>query len=253
MSCDHARDLIGAYLDGELSGADRQAVSLQLQRCPACADYAGDLRRMSRQLGTLARLPAPAGLADRIRTELAAAATSEPVSARRIALAWPASFARMAAMLLVACALSSALTYAALTSRASETRLETEIVAAHIRSLLQDSPIQVTSSDTHTVKPWFAGRIDFAPEVRDLTAEGFPLVGGRIDYVGERRVGAIVYKRHLHTINVFMWPAPDAAPTAPARHIAKGYNALTWSKNGITYWAVSDLNLAELRQLQMLL
>ncbi len=131
--------------------------------------------------------------------------------------------------------------------------MQQEIITAHIRSLLQDGPIQVASSDSHTVKPWFAGRVDFAPEVKDLTAEGFPLMGGRLDYVHGRRVGGLVYKRRLHTINVFMWRAPggdDAAPSATTRN---GYNFLTWTKAGVIYWAVSDLDGAELKRLQELL
>ena len=104
-----------------------------------------------------------------------------------------------------------------------------------------------------TVKPWFTGRVDFAPEVKDLTAEGFPLLGGRLDYVGERRVGALVYRRNGHVVTVFMWPVGTTARAAPQSLVQKGYNLLTWSKDGVAFWAVSDLNAGELRQLQSLL
>jgi hypothetical protein len=103
----------------------------------------------------------------------------------------------------------------------------------------------VASSDAHNVKPWFAGRVDFAPDVKDLTVEGFPLLGGRLDYVGERRVGALVYQRRLHIVNVFMWPAPSLDDVAPKLTTKNGYNLLAWSKSGITYWAISDLDALE--------
>jgi anti-sigma factor RsiW len=132
--------------------------------------------------------------------------------------------------------------------------VEREILTAHRRSLVQDKPIQIASSDGHTVKPWFNGRIDFAPPVRDLTFAGFLLVGGRVDIIGENRVAAIVYKRREHVINVFMWPSSNAPVAQTAAHIAiKGYNAVTWSAPGLTYWAVSDLNFNELNNLQKLL
>src|SRR6185437_9388854 len=127
------------------------------------------------------------------------------------------------------------------------------ILTAHVRSLLQDSPIQVASSDAHTVKPWFTGRVDFAPEVKDLTAEGFPLLGARLDYVHGRRVGALVYRRRLHTVNVFMWGAPGTEDTAPTLATKNGYNLLVWSKGGVTYWAVSDVDARELQRLYSLL
>ena len=131
--------------------------------------------------------------------------------------------------------------------------VEREIVSAHVRSLLQETPIQVASSDAHTVKPWFNGRVDFAPDVKDLTAEGFPLIGGRLDYIGERRVSAIVYRRRQHVVNVFMWPAGQSTSPAPRPVVQRGYNLQSWSRSGVTYWAISDLNAGELSQLQSLL
>jgi anti-sigma factor RsiW len=115
---------------------------------------------------------------------------------------------------------------------------------------------QVASSDRHTVKPWFAGRLDFSPAVKDLAAEGFELTGGRLDIVGDRRIAALVYKRRQHIINVFMWPASAGLgleSTGAMRASLRGYNVLTWTSDGLTYWAVSDLNAAELGELQKLL
>ncbi len=122
-----------------------------------------------------------------------------------------------------------------------------------MRSLLQESPIQVASGDPHSVKPWFNGRIEYAPEVKDPSAEGFPLAGARLDYIGGKRVATLVYKRRLHVVNVFVWPAPSADDTAPRLIPINGYNLLAWNHGGLTYWAVSDLNGAELQQLKALL
>jgi anti-sigma factor RsiW len=131
--------------------------------------------------------------------------------------------------------------------------LEHDVLSAHVRALLQESPVQVAASDQHAVKPWFAGRVDFAPEVKDLTGEGFPLVGGRLDYIGGRRVGALVYKRRLHTIDVFMWPEKGGDEASPRLVTLQGYNVLTWHRKDLTFWAISDLNAGELRELQSLL
>ena len=153
-----------------------------------------------------------------------------------------------------ACSSSARLTAAAtalLMSRGTDTALmEREVAAAHVRSLLQDSPMQIASSDVHAIKPWFAGRLDFAPAVKDLTAEGFPLAGARLDYVGERRVAALVYRRRLHVVNVFLWPSADGTEEPPRELIHRGYNIVAWSRGGITYWAISDLNMGEMRELQ---
>jgi anti-sigma factor RsiW len=121
-----------------------------------------------------------------------------------------------------------------------------EVLDSHIRSLMGDHLFDVHSSDQHTVKPWFAGRLDFSPAVIDLAAAGFPLVGGRLEYLDGRPVAALVYKRRQHTINVFTWPSPRQEESSQHFHI-RGFNAIRWVHRNMTYWAVSDLNDKELQ------
>ena len=127
-----------------------------------------------------------------------------------------------------------------------------QVIANHVRSLLASQLVDVVSSDQHTVKPWFNGKIDFAPQVRDLSANGFPLVGGRLDYLDGKTVAALVYQRNKHAINLFITPAPANRSTSPTVTTRRGYNVVTWTNNGMKYWAVSDLNQAELRQFTQL-
>jgi len=249
MRCERARELIGAHVDGELTGSDAAAVATHIESCRACHEQMSDIAQIGGALRALGREPAPPELLGRVRAGLAAIA--EPQDARRLRL--PSGIMRQAAALAAACLLSALPTWWVVDAGGRSARLEQELVAAHVRSLLQDSPIQVASSDTHTVKPWFAGRVDFSPEVKDLTAEGFPLLGGRLDYVRERRVGVLVYRRRLHIINVFMWPSASSEASAPSLTSKNGYHLLAFSKGGITYWAVSDVDPAELRRLASLL
>ena len=253
MRCDQARELIGAYVDGELSGEDRAAVAGHVETCGGCRLLVGEIKRTSKAIAQLGRELPSAALATRIRSRLAGAADDQQGGKRLIRWHIPSRMWQQAAALAACCALSVLLTWWVMTSTEQADRLQQEILAAHIRSLQQDSPIQVASSDSHTVKPWFAGRVDFAPEVKDLTAEGFPLLGGRLDYVHQRRVGALVYRRRLHTVNVFMWRARESEDVAPKAATKNGYNLLVWSRGGVTYWAVSDLDAAELQHLQGLL
>ena len=263
MQCDKARDLIGACIDRELAPDDRRAVLAHQETCADCAAEAADIARIGDALRAAGREPASRALTARVRSALAAVDASEgraltQVTRQTAPTPAPAHWTRRHAPLLRAAALVAACMITALTTwvlaqGSARDRLSGhDVLAAHVRSLLQDSPIQVASSDQHTVKPWFAGRLDFSPNVKDLAAEGFPLVGGRLDYVGGRRVGAVVYRRRIHTINVFMWPSDGPQTVAARQSTEQGYNVVTWSTGGVTYAAVSDLNLGELQQLQSL-
>jgi anti-sigma factor RsiW len=250
MRCSDATELVSALIDGEVDGERERTLAAHVASCPACTARADDYRRIGRQLAA-GYQPAPARLADKIRARLAAEATAA-VTRNASHPEWR-RWARQAAVVLVASGLSALVSWHLTQSSAQNAGLEREVVTAHVRSLLQESTTQIASSDRHAVKPWFIGRLDFAPAVKDLVAEGYPLVGGRLDLIGDRRTAAVVYKRRQHVVNVFMWPSAGSDSTGPRLAALKGYNALTWTAGSITYWAVSDLNVAELRELQKLL
>ena len=260
MQCERARELLSPHLDGELSAEEHRVVASHLGGCRACSAQVTDFQRIGQTLAEAGREPAPKALSARVRASLAREAHAEPVRMSLVAkperagsLSMLRRLTRQAAIIAAACVLSALAVWWTMSNLGQQQRLEQDVLAAHVRSLLQDSPIQVASTDAHTVKPWFAGRIDFSPEVKDLATEGFSLLGGRLDYVGGRRVGAVVYKRRLHIINVFMWPSANPGDTAPRLLTRNGYNLLAWSRGGVDYWAASDLNGGDLAQLQALL
>ncbi len=264
MRCDHARDRIGPLLDGELANDERRALIAHAASCPDCARYRDELTSLRGQLAPV-REGAPKMLLDRVRAGLAVEAAAQdaaPVPAH-VGEAWWAGIAgrlsqgfqpylRQAAVVLAACIVCIAGTWWWVHGADTHNALARDVLAAHMRALLQDNAVQIASLDTHTVKPWFAGRLEFSPVVKDLSAEGFALAGGRLDYVGGRRVAALVYQRRLHRVSVFIWPAGgDPAPPSATR--LDGYNLVSWQRTGMTFWAVSDLNEGELRELQALL
>lgn len=256
MSCDKFRALLGPFRDGELSGVERRVVADHVRTCVACSGILDAETSLGADLAKGGAFTLPVGLEARVLAALdgedARVRVETGMRPRQARFAIASPWAQAAAVAF-ACLLSAGGGWQAAHLNTGASSLAHDVLQAHVRALLQDNPVQVASSDSHTVRPWFAGKIEVAPNVRDLTAEGFPLVGGRLDYVGDTRVGVIVYKRHAHWVNVYMWPslgAPDSSPVASER---RGYNLVSWTRGGITHWAVSDLNLTELRQLQALI
>ena len=248
MQCDEAQQLISAGIDGEISDASAEKLREHTEGCVSCTGVQADFRRISQQLKSAGREVLPSRLEPRVRQAIARAARESyvPALTRK---PWLRQLAAMAAV----CLIAVFGTWTFTRQYDGQMRTEHDVLAAHMRALLQDSPIQVASSDTHTVKPWFNGRVEFSPDVKDFAAEGFPLVGGRLDYIGGKRVAVLVYRHRLHVIDVFVWPAATPEDVAPRLTSTDGYNLLTWSHGGLTYWAASDLNGTELQQFKALL
>ncbi|HLW78215.1 MAG TPA: anti-sigma factor, partial [Terriglobia bacterium] len=268
------RGLIHAYLDRELDLVRALEIEQHLDVCPACAQ--GYQNQQSLRSLVRERAPyfkSPAGLESRIRSRLSAAATQsgavtgEPIESAQATkrfrpfgretvspTRWWA-WAGMAAALAIATIVVSVIVTRRSRPRGNDLLAE-EVVSSHIRSLMANHLTDVGSSDQHTVKPWFAGKLDFSPPVVDLAPAGFPLIGGRLDYLGGRPVAALVYGRRKHLINVFIWPpgfpGGDSGPPAEAP-AHQGYNVWHWTKAGMTYWAVSDVSTKDLGELAQLL
>jgi len=245
MTCDQpASRLLEAYLDGELDLVRSLEMERHLSQCETCS-AALSRHRVLRSVLADASLynEAPRGLESRVRAELRKA-SKDSKSAALGGWRWRA----VAASLPIMATLAWALVAIPRTPPGDEI-VKQEVVSAHVRSLMAEHLTDVASSDRHTVKPWFNGKLDFSPEVKDLAPDGYPLVGGRLDYIGGRGVVALVYRRGNHPINVFIWPEPDARGGGDGESSIRGYNVIAWRQSGMRYWAVSDLNLSELRDL----
>lgn len=239
MECDNLL-LVQAEFDGELDAADALSAARHRQSCAACRDAYAQLEATRALLRESApRHQAPESLRQAIRTGLGvtakpAAKTTTP-RARRPWWQDGASFGLGAAV---------AAAIALLIVTPAQQGMLDDIVASHIRALQPGHLEDVISTDQHTVKPWFDGRIDFAPPVKELASEHFPLLGGRLDYLDNRPVAALVYGSDKHIIDLYVWPGGgDPSPTTAALN---GYNTVRWNANGMTFWAVSDLEAAKL-------
>jgi len=246
VSCETLSDKLTGYLDRELDEQAAGEVEAHLRQCVTCSAQLEGARRV--RAAVQAHLPplrAPERLRDNVRAMLRTQASrAQP---RRT---WLPTWAATAAALVLGVAGGWQLaTWRG--PRGDGSDLATEVVAGHVRSLEGAHLTDIASSEHHTVKPWFAGKLDFSPPVPDFTPEGFPLIGGRLDYLGERPVAALVYGRRQHFINLFVWPSRDsnALPAAASR---RGYHLVHGSAGGMTYWAISDLNESELSQFAQL-
>ena len=248
MSCQQTPELMHAYLDGELDLVKSIEMEKHLASCQTCAQSYQGMRSLQAAVRNDAlRFQPPPDLEKRLR----ATVRREDKTENKPALyrwRWLIAGTLCGAVLVVA------LSLAGMFSRPSpEDLLAQEVVSSHVRSLMANHLTDVPSSDQHTVKPWFDGKLDFSPTVKDLSQQGFPLTGGRLDYVGNRPVAALVYLRRQHPINLFVWPATQAPAMSDKVLERQGYNLVRWTDGGMTYWAVSDLNLAELQQFAQLL
>jgi anti-sigma factor RsiW len=247
VNCDDAISLVHGYVDGELDLTNALALERHLSQCAACARRYENVRSLSSVLKNGAPyFEASPALQRRVRRALRQSSESRGLGGLmpRFSWGWVAAAASAAILMVV---LAGGL-LPRFTAGTFDTRISQEVIASHVRSLMADHLTDVLSSDQHAVKPWFAGKLDFSPPVKDLAAEGFPLVGGRLDYIERRPVAALVYRRRKHTINLFVWPE-EGAPSPPrAENAPHGYNLINWNENGMTYWAVSDLDATELAE-----
>ena len=228
------RLLVHAYVDGELDPANARALATRIEQDPGLAAERDRIEALQRALRTQFPLAAPpAGLRERI----------ERAAGLRRAPPRP-TWAALAASVAVALMLGGGSTFFALAPRGDA--MADALVADHIRALMAPQPADVASSDRHTVKPWFNGRIPESPRVVDLAKQEFPLVGGRIDVIGRQPMPVLVYGHRKHVISLTAVPAPGKPDATPAARTIEGYHLLAWTDGGTTYWAVSDLAAADL-------
>ena len=243
MTCTDIQAAIHGYLDGELDAVRNLEVEQHLQHCAVCSQtYKADQTLQGAIKTGSQYYRAPAHLRKRIQSSIRQGDKSERV-VPAMPWRWLAAAASVAVVVVLAWAL--------VPSRYgldAEQLVAQEVVSSHVRSLMVDHVADVMSSDQHTVKPWFTGKLDFSPPVKNLTNEGFPLVGGRLDYLENRAVAALVYQRRNHVINLFIWPSSQDTHVKTKALARQGYHLVHWSKAGMTYWVISDLNDTELQE-----
>jgi anti-sigma factor RsiW len=254
VSCKLTQRFVPGYVDGELDLSRTIEMETHLQVCAECAQELERLQalRAALQRGSLA-YAAPEGLRERIQSSLR---TSAPTEVRERSGGWPGlQLFRWAGAfaVLALCAVTAWQLLPGLRGRTSDQQLAAEVLTSHVRSLEASHLMDVPSTDQHTVKPWFDGKLDFSPPVEDLASDDFPLVGGRLDYLEGRQVAALVYQRRKHFINVFVWPSAAGSSSTQTLEPRQGYNMMRWSRGGFQFWAVSDVNAQDLSDFVRLL
>ncbi|HWD60167.1 MAG TPA: anti-sigma factor [Stellaceae bacterium] len=235
--------LVQAELDGELDAGAAAALAAHRVSCAICQAAQEELLRVRGLLRAERYETTPDAVRARVMARLRQAEPRAAGPARRPRWNW--DWLRGPGLgfgLGAACAAAIAL----LVLPAERSDLVEAVVADHIRALQPGHLEDVVSTDQHTVKPWFDGRIDFSPPVKDFAAQGFPLKGGRLDYLDNRPVAALVYQRDKHIIDLYLWPAGSAGASATADRAIQGYNAVHWIEDGMNFWAVSDVERTQL-------
>jgi anti-sigma factor RsiW len=241
MNCGDAEIFLHALIDGELDAGHARDVESHIAGCPRCAKQLAAYREMRTAMaGADLRYPASVDLRRRINQAL----PTRAVQSDRRSLLKGFAFGG-----LLSGALAAGL-FAVVVRNDRDQRIVDDVVAAHLRSMQAEHLTDVLSTDQHTVKPWFNGRIDVAPPVVDLTSQGFTLIGGRMDYIERRPVGALVYKRRQHVINLFVMQTSDADRLSPKVETVQGFNIRRWFSGGLEFWAVSDINSEELQEFE---
>jgi len=247
MDCTQIHSRMHGFLDGELDPVTAAAIEEHVRSCRECEKVLrghSALRRALREWAPYHR--APEDLANRIRSEARKLAGDIPARAVSRWFNWrPLQFgATMAATAVVTWI--AAVQFIGLSA---VDLAEMQVISGHSRSMITGRLADVASSDRHTVKPWLSSKLDFSPPVTDLTTSGFPLVGGRIDYVENRPVAVLVYRHRQHMIDLFVWPKGGLERSVPTGMASKsGYHLLHWAEGGMTFWAISDLNPKELQE-----
>jgi mycothiol system anti-sigma-R factor len=254
VSCDMTHSVLHGYLDGELDAARAAEFERHLLSCPQCVaelEAQETLRSTIQRAGLRERAP------EKLRRNLQAAIAGTPEPAKTVTPIRPRPSIRPTWWLTLAAAAVFAIVLGSrflpnLTQGRGGDEMATAIVDAHLRSLQPGHLEDVISTDQHTVKPWFDGRLDFAPPVHDFVADGFPLQGGRLDIVRGKTVAVLVYGRRKHIINVFIWPTREQ-DSSPQQGSQLGYNWVDWRKGGMELVAISDVSAPDLVELQKLI
>ena len=241
-ACPDRTMLLHGLLDGELDAANALSCEEHLKNCDAChAEFLRQQRLRDAIAVTGVAYRASARLRARIEASLEQAIAAPPRRRPRIA-PWAAGGAISA--------IAASLAIVAVAPTFGDAQVESQLVASHVRSLLANHLTDVETSNQHVVRPWFNGKIDFSPPVPELADKGFPLVGGRLDYLEGKVVPAIVYHRRLHTLNVFVWPSKGIDLLSARTSRRDGYSLIEWKRGGLEFWAVSDIDPTELAQFQ---
>src|SRR6266516_2048179 len=268
MTCEEAIKLMDGYLDGELDLMTSQKIEQHLRACRKCEQAYEAHTALAHAISRAAPYyKAPTELRQRIESSLRDAVgirgsrsaarenralLTSPRAERRLLLPEiPWNWLALAAAIILAAIIASSF-LPRLRTHASDQFLATQLIASHVRSLMADHLTDVASSDQHTVKPWLDTKLDFAPPVIDLSSEGFPLIGGRLDYLDNHLVAALIYQRRTHFINLFIWPTKPGASETTKTMTRQGYRLLHWVDPDFNYWAVSDVNDSELQTFKQL-